>query len=316
MDLTPLSDMICEWLQSVPRDMERTAFLKDATGLIALCHKNPQTLRIQGSTVANKTVQACCDIRRFLQEQVIKPLQHNLPGIDTITSPYAGGVSRPSNNELPRTHQASAGGDCYFGIASINPGRTGLSALGTDALLHWRLWAINFELLEKGVRFCAVPGARFPPGSCLPEGFRYVWRGVQSDRWDTVGVFIDIEYEQLFTELQGVGNDRCRLFRLDASNELMILGALCGPPGGDMDLWIKVTADYAALKRRYPSAQIIMSGDANIHLSYILRHEHPCACLHCNQSPCDREIEALLTAHGIAAHNPSRSTHVSGTAIN
>ena len=317
MDISPLRDMVHEWLQAQPRKLEQHAFLKDAIGLVSLCHKDPKDLRIRGSHVADQIVQACMDLRAFLQKDIIQLLRHSGGGRGNVASPYVGGV--PVEEHLRQLNQykcTDGDGLSDFVFGSFNPGRTGLSALGTDNLLHWRLWAIHCELIDSGVHFCALPGARFPPGATLPEGFRFVWRGVQSVRWGSVGVFIDIDYEHLFSEVDHVGNERCIWFRLQVYREITILGALYGPPGGDLVFWKGVVADYASLRKRYPGAQIILMGDANIHLSYILKHEYCCACLHCNQTACDRNIEALLTSHGIIAHNPACGTHVSGTAIN
>ena len=51
--------------------------------------------------------------------------------------------------------------ECGLKLGTFNPGRTGLTALGTDALLFWRLWAIDIALSEAQVHFCVIPGARY-----------------------------------------------------------------------------------------------------------------------------------------------------------
>ena len=66
MDILPLQAMVQEWLGSEPKDLERSAFLKDALGLVSLCHKNPQTLRIQSSQVADGIVGCSLDLKEFL----------------------------------------------------------------------------------------------------------------------------------------------------------------------------------------------------------------------------------------------------------
>ena len=99
-------------------------------------------------------------------------------------------------------------------IATMNPGRTGFAALGTNALLFWRLWALDLELHERRIRFCVVPGARLPPGVSLPAGFHYAWRGLQTISWAAVGVFIHLDLEDRFSELSEYGDERLVWFRV------------------------------------------------------------------------------------------------------
>ena len=98
--------------------------------------------------------------------------------------------------------------ECGLKLGTFNPGRTGLTALGTDALLFWRLWAIDIALTDAQVQFCVIPGARFPPGAQLPEGFHFSWYGVRSTTWDAVGVLIHLDIERACTCIDGVGNQR------------------------------------------------------------------------------------------------------------
>ena len=72
-------------------------------------------------------------------------------------------------------------------IATLNPGRTGLSSLGTNEVLYSRLWAIAAALIEQEVNFCILPGAQLHPGVQLPCDFPLKYVGVRSTSWARVG---------------------------------------------------------------------------------------------------------------------------------
>jgi hypothetical protein len=75
-------------------------------------------------------------------------------------------------------------------MAVLNPGRCGLLALGTDALLDWRLQAMAQLLHDENIDICITPGARFLPGAALPAGYPYCWLGERSASWGAVGIFL------------------------------------------------------------------------------------------------------------------------------
>ena len=90
-------------------------------------------------------------------------------------------------------------------MATLNPGRTSLAALGTNELLCWRLHAIGAALHKLDIKLCALPGARFPPGCHLPEDFEYRWLGVQTLSWAGVGVLVHSSIEEAIVVLDDLG---------------------------------------------------------------------------------------------------------------
>ena len=315
-DFSDLLDLVHTWLASTPRPLERAAACKDVQGLLNLAHKNPASLRIPSSTVVNNLIDLSRALHRFIKQDIAPLLEsNNIPSVP-LSSPYIGGAtSSASQASDPGGQRQSINDASRLLLATMNPGRTGLAALGTDAVLFWRLWALDWELHERGVQFCVLPGARFPPGVSLPADFHYAWRGIQTTSWNSVGVFIHVEVESLFTQIEGYGNDRIIWFMVATGNGSMILGAVYGPPGGDYLFWEDVMRHLARLRQKFPGLEVLLAGDANIHLSYLLEHETSCSRAHCKQSYIDSRIENLLVRHRLYAKNPGKPTHVSGTAI-
>ena len=100
-----------------------------------------------------------------------------------------------------------------------------------------------------------------------------------------------------------------------APSPSLLFCALYARPGGDEATWASIISHAAELRERYPLARILLAGDANVHLSYVVDHDQPCTCLHCRQRAADRAIEAALEAAGLRAFNPVAPTHISGHSI-
>ena len=128
-------------------------------------------------------------------------------------------------------------------------------------------------------------------------------------------MLVHLDIESSCTCIEDMGTERLMWFRLTSKQAVLIIGALYGPPGGDVLFWQQVTREYGLLSMRFASAKFILLGDANIHLSYLVDHNPGCACLHCKQRPVDRDIERLLQAAALRANNPAVQTHVSGTIV-
>ncbi|CAE7587340.1 unnamed protein product [Symbiodinium sp. CCMP2592] len=84
---------------------------------------------------------------------------------------------------------------------------------------------------------------------------------------------------------------------------------------GDVETWTQIIAEYGKLRSRFPGVRIVILGDANIHLQYLVQHDDRCSCLHCVQKATDRKIEADLHRAGLFAFNPPHPTHQSGHII-
>ena len=144
-------------------------------------------------------------------------------------------------------------------VATLNPGRTGLAALGTNELLVWRLYAIGAVLHDQGVKLCVLPGVRFPPGSRLPERFEYSWIGMQTLSCAGVGMLVHSSIEDSLVTLEDVGSERTLwAFLPDSPNQMTSRGVvICGfyaKPGGDVDTWSQIIREYKALRAKFPDA--------------------------------------------------------------
>ncbi len=95
----------------------------------------------------------------------------------------------------------------------------------------------------------------------------------------------------------------------------MLVCGFYSRPGGDEEPWAKIVSEARTLMEQYPHATTVLLGDANIHLSAVVEHAVGCSCLHCEQTPADQRIEALIHAAGFEAVNPAVPTHSSGTTI-
>ena len=229
-----------------------------------------------------------------------------------IQSPFAGGVTVDENASI---NNAATQAQEQIRFATLNPGRTGFSCLGTNHVLHWRLFAVASVLEDLDIDVCVLPGARLPPRVSLPENFPYVFLGAKSVSWSTVGVFVKRDWEQSCIILEEFGLDNVLWLLVDGTPKQFLLCAFYPKPGGDEHTWGRIVDEVKLLSVKYPDAVLILLGDANIHLSTVVQHQAPCRCMHCKQSPADSRIEAMITGAGLAVNNPCIPTHTSGTTI-
>ena len=188
------------------------------------------------------------DLHAFLRLSVLPLLSSQSGQCAFIQSPYAGGV-------LSRYAAALADRDASkpqpFNIDSLklgtlNPGRTAVAILGTNDVIQWRLWAVALKLVDLKIDICVVPGHRLPHGTSLPEGFPFVFYGLQGVGWDSVGIFVSTELDDLVFEIEKFGGGRIMWIGVRACSSLLILGAFYAKPGGDVDLWKQILDDYHA----------------------------------------------------------------------
>jgi len=321
--MTSLRDMLVDWLRETPRQCEIAAALKDGIALLECAPTSLQSYRLANSTAVNATVEFVHDTRAFIKDEVLPLLRRALrsnAAQQQVVSPYAGGVliSHVDTLEAVGPGRLPDFSTNRLHIASFNPGALGLSHLSSANLLDWRIQAIGRALQQDGIDICILPGARFPPGATLPEGYPYIWQGIQSSSWGAVGALLRPELQSAIFLLGDVGCDRALWWHIVPSPGQRSQGLiLCGfypAPGGDVETWTHILNDYEALRVRFPRAQFLLLGDANTHLSYVLSHHETCTCSHCRQSTADKQIEQLLREAGLFAYNPAKPTHISGTA--
>ncbi|CAK0790141.1 unnamed protein product, partial [Prorocentrum cordatum] len=82
-----------------------------------------------------------------------------------------------------------------------------------------------------------------------------------------------------------------------------------------MEWRLEAVAHALDQRSRHPLARVILAGDANVHLAYVVAHDQSRARLHCRQRAADRAIEAALEAAGLRAFNPVAPTRVPGHCI-
>ena len=185
---TLLRSHLLQWLQTGPRRLERLAAFKDVQALLEAA---PDIIRAGSKTVAVDAARqlfllAGC-LYNFLKRDAASMLRASSEHSERIITPYAGAHSSSAGaTKAEPTNLISV-----LGLGCFNPGRTGLSQLGTDALLHWRLWAISAAMQEHRLHVLALPGSRLPPGALLPERFPMTWVGARSVDWNCSGFFID-----------------------------------------------------------------------------------------------------------------------------
>ena len=315
--MSSLETCVQQWLAAAPGKLELSVAKKDFQGLFDLAPINPRNLEVvSGQEVPQ--LKGLVQIVRILRDALRRSLSHlstrqvlrNL-----MVSPYMGGVDPDSCERALRKHVYSS-----ITIATLNPGRTGLSQLGTQEVLWWRLLHIGSFLVQHDVQLCVLPGARFPAGAELPEGFPYMWIGAQTTSWSGVGLLVSVELQFQVDVVESLGSDSVlwiTLHSLDGPNQdpKLILGAVSGPPGGNVDFWRQFAEELASLQKQFPASRFIVAADCNVHLSYLVSHPSSCRYLHCKQSAVDNHIQRIFQRHGLEACNPQVATHVSGTSI-
>ncbi|CAE8699927.1 unnamed protein product, partial [Polarella glacialis] len=297
--------------------MERAAFVKDVQALITTPPQLPARLNPQEAEVALDLLAHTRTLLHFLKHDCVQVLQQHSSAQIVLSSPYAGGCQV---NEVGSMYDAGVK-HSHITVATLNPGRTGFSQLGSDSLLHWRLWAVASALEDQNINVCGLPGARLPPGAILPSGLPYAWYGVRSSHWDSVGVFVKLEMQESFVPLDEHCCDRVFWFMITKGtrgqgHQTELLGcAFYARPGGDRETWQMLADTYRTLRSKHTTAKFVLFGDANCHLSYVVDHEPQCVCPHCKQSAADVIIESLLFQAGLRACADGRPTHDSGHII-
>ena len=204
VDLTPLEAAFAEWLKSSPRKLELAAATRDVECLLHQAPPNPCGLRRPSLPSALLVdVQA---LHGLLLGSIFKNLR-SLAYNPLIISPYAGGMAAGDGQEGDETLPCRKQVD-KIKVGTWNPVRSGLAALGSSELLHWRLHAIGATLHSQDIKVCALPGARFPPGSKLPANFKYSWLGVQTVSRASVGILLHSSIEDSIILLEDVGSNR------------------------------------------------------------------------------------------------------------
>ena len=233
-----------------------------------------------------------------------------------VSSPLAGGV--PADHVKAIAKDTSAARSHNIAIGCFNPGRCGFCALHSNHLLWWRLWATADEARSRSLSILILPSPRIPPGTHLPEGFPFLFLGLQTSHWDSVGLFVAPEISKRIVPLEDVGSARRMWLSVWPHGDATpwLLCAIAAPPGGDVDFWVELLREREKLTSLRPYQHVVIAGDANIHLPYLVQHPPSCSCSHCNLSSTDRQIATLLRDNGLVAFNPvDAATHVSGTII-
>ena len=126
-----------------------------------------------------------------------------------MCSPYAGETLSTHLVQAERKAEDSKAFRLeYFAVGTLNPGRSGLTAIRTGEVLWWRLWDIASTMTELNIRILFLPGARWPPGAQLPPGYPYFWLGRQSVSWDSVGALVLAEVADAVFELEDFSTER------------------------------------------------------------------------------------------------------------
>jgi hypothetical protein len=264
-----LTTVLHSWLLNGPRKMERAAFVKDVQALITTAPQLPARLNPQEAEVALDLLAHTRTLLHFLKHDCVQVLQQHSSAEIVLSSPYAGGCQV---NEVGSMYDAGVK-HSHITVATLNPGRTGFSQLGSDSLLHWRLWAVASALEDQNIDVCGLPGARLPPGAILPSGLPYAWYGVRSSHWDSVGVFVKLEMQESFVPLDEHCCDRVFWFMITKGtrgqgHQTELLGcAFYARPGGDRETWQMIADTYRTLRSKHTTAKFVLFGDANCHLS-------------------------------------------------
>jgi hypothetical protein len=99
------------------------------------------------------------------------------------------------------------------------------------------------------------------------------------------------------------------------TNQRVILGGVYAAHGGDEATLQTLIREYTLLRAQFPEALIVLMGDTNIHLDYVVSHSTDCRCSHCRQPSVDKRIQAALKSVNLHAWNSKMPTHSSNTVI-
>ena len=138
-----------QWLAASPGNLDFLVAKKKFKGLFDLAPINPRNLEVvTGQEVPQ--LKGLVQIVRVLRDALRRSLSHlstrqvlrNL-----MVSPYMGGVDPDSCERALRKHVYSS-----INIATLHPGRSGLSQLGTEEVLRWRPLHTGSFLVQHNVQ--------------------------------------------------------------------------------------------------------------------------------------------------------------------
>ena len=190
--LGELRALLHKWKKSAPKQLEVAAFVKDVFALLACAVPNPCSLT-SPAIPAQSLVDLRLELETFLRKEALPMARTSLRVPRPVVSPYAGAVDEADLLHRLGRQDTSHFTTREFRTACLNPGRVGLSSLGTAEVLYWRVWAIGMALQQEGVHVCVLLGARFPSGARLPDDFPYVWVGRQTSTYASVGFLVQAE---------------------------------------------------------------------------------------------------------------------------
>ena len=203
-----LRTFVAAWVAGPARRLERAAALKDFLALLQVAPKQSIVNSLSPDICVGQLDKLSRDLRTLIADEAVPLLRSQTRSSATVVSPYAGGVTP----EVIEQVLSGRGGTsvksqaCKIGV--LNPGRTGFLSLSTKSLLNWRLEAVSAALIAREVDYCVLPGARFPPGSLLPDAFPYVWFGWQTTSWAGVGLFCRAELEWCIRPIEEFSEER------------------------------------------------------------------------------------------------------------
>jgi hypothetical protein len=324
----PLELLLDSWEEAPkynPRfaDLAAEALLRDSQTLLSTCPLG--CLSFGGSAQAAHWAllrNALLDTKAFLTDSVLPSCQSRQREkfvtkkrrLATI-APYSGGSSMSSG--APPVMRNTT--ESLFRFGCLNPGPCGLSQLQSPELLWWRLWEIGRAAQDLKLILLVLPGPRLPEGAELPSGFPYLYVGARGQDWATVGLLLDRSFAKnvvVLTDLS-ICPRRIWLVLSGTSNSRWLICCFYAPPNGDVDFYTDLVAEAKQSIREHNAITgVLLVGDGNVHLSSCVSHGHSCQCLHCRQTPADRQIEALLLNAGLHCCNPTgMPTHKSGSVI-
>ena len=189
-----------ELVRQEPRSKQ--ALAKDILALLQRAPENSNNMAfLHGKLV--KTLQPLAELaaslKQFLRYRVLPDVRKYLRKAPAIHTTYAGGATKkPASCATPAADDAES----YLNIATFNPGRVGLLSLSGQQILWWRLEHIGATLLHHSIHIAALPAARIPPGTSLPDGFPFMIIGHFSDRWDSSCFMVARDIQDQVVELE------------------------------------------------------------------------------------------------------------------
>ncbi|CAE8581508.1 unnamed protein product [Polarella glacialis] len=246
---------------SGPSELLVGAAVKDFTALLQAAPRNPQTLWRTASgprlLLQSLAASVAC-VKGVLKNSAACFTAHAEPPVHGRDIWQLSSATSPSSRPL-RTQQ--------LGLASANPGRTGLAHLGSDEVRWWRLWIQGTSLLREG---------SFPQASR-----KFGWAS---------SLRLGTEWACSVAVEEKLGGARC-LWLQDGTQEQtektkLILGAVYPEHGGDI----------AAFSER----RILIMGDCKFHTSAFLAHNGLCRCAHCSPTvPLNPPVAAHVSGTAI-----------------